>query len=144
MIMMDRQSAHFKTTSNCNGYLALGTTEDTRVPPSTLNRGKSGRDLFQGSIPEFIWKNRGKSRKATVTTVGVQPRFEPNTSRRQVRNYITWANLLRATLNSWKETFCRRIWFVSWKYPVQTSVRQPVILSFSVVPRGHSWYGVVK
>jgi hypothetical protein len=87
--MMDRHSANYKTTSNCNGYLALWAIEDTRIPQSTMDRGKTGRDLFQNSIPEFIRTNRGKSRKTTVTTIGIQPRFEPSTSQMQVRNLIT-------------------------------------------------------
>jgi hypothetical protein len=41
----------------------------------------SGRGLIQGTIPEFVWRDWGKSRKTQSGLASLRSRFEPGTSR---------------------------------------------------------------
>jgi hypothetical protein len=48
-------------------------------------RQKGARGLFQGIIPEFAWKNRGKASDRTAdTSPKVRTERLPNTSQKQI------------------------------------------------------------
>jgi hypothetical protein len=48
----------------------------------------SGRDLFQGIIPELAWRDYGKPRKTSVEIVGGAVEIRKDTSRIQIRSLI--------------------------------------------------------